>query len=230
MLNPGTRLASLLVATLVVGSATEGARAGTLVLDIGPNAAPANLTDADWTQGTELIVSAALQVDGLGYLDLEGDGLAVSHEVAVWTAAGALVIPSLVITPTSSTMASANGTAQWFVEAIVPTVLDPGVYRIGGTFRTSNDASAGNEPLNFLGTTRGLFDLGGGIEVPGYVRSDLGIAPLTFPNVKFGGARTTVTLTATLVPEPGLSALLALALGAIACLGRRRPTPRTSTI
>jgi hypothetical protein len=44
--------------------------------------------DTDTMAGWSFSVSSAVTVDGLGFFDVQPDGLRISHDVGLWTASG----------------------------------------------------------------------------------------------------------------------------------------------
>jgi hypothetical protein len=193
-------LASVLVTTtltpLTLIAFVDASQAANLLLD-STSTTIQTLSGFPFTQGSEFTLSSSTTVRSLGYIDAEGDGLSNSHEVAIWNSAGTLVTPVATVTPSSSSIASANGVSRWFLtDLAAPVTLGAGTYRIGG-FYDGVDRNLLNGVSDSALVTR----------ASGYVRTDTNTPTFAFPNLTFAANRTTVTFSdqfasAQTVPEP----------------------------
>ena len=113
--------------------------------------------------------------------DATGDGFASSHPVSIWTSEGTLITSATLSAGKSGTLDNGFG----FV-SVVPIVLQPGDYEIGGYFSTFDDWSAAEvnglslaSPFVYTG---GLASNGNGFPVGDFV----GFPPGFFgPNLQF---------------------------------------------
>jgi hypothetical protein len=164
-------------------------------------------------------------VDALGYYDLGGDGLAVSHDVGIWDNLGNLL--------TSTTVAS--GTVDPLISSfryatIAPITLTPGqMYTIGATTDTiENPAGFDFWGYNLVGLTTDpaiTIPPGAGRFIP-TVGNALVFPTLTGDSQAYAGPNFLLGASPSDVPEPGSLALVAT--GALPLLGlvRRKRVQR----
>jgi hypothetical protein len=170
------------------------------------------------TFGWSFSVSSSLNVAALGIWDEGGDGLALSHQVGLWTNAGALLAQATVDN-TSIPVASASPAGRWLFTNVAPFNLSAGTYVLGAYYP------------NLLDTFRQ--DTGLGITtIPGVThlnrRNAFPIDGFAFPDQVFvaggyfGPNLSTTPVGVTAVPEPSSLALLALGIIGLAYNGGRR--------
>lgn len=205
-----TKFGSLALATALVLTAafTGQACAATLLYDAVSTNIGLYATD-NYSNGSEFTITGAMELEGLSYIDAQGDGLITSHVVTLWNTATQTLVASATVTPSSSYIASANGVSRWYYEAVTPLTLGAGTYRVVGL---QEDDDYG---LNSTATP-----LTGAASVSaGYVRNDYPNGGTAYPHLNYPSTilKTNVLVT---VPEP--SAALLGALGALGLLRRRR--------
>ena len=173
------------------------------------------------TLGWQFTTNANVTVDALGYYDLAGDGLAVSHDVGIFDSGGTLL--------TSTTVAPGVVDAlvgSFRYAPITPYTLTAAqTYTIGGTTDTiGNPAGFDFWGFNVIGLTTDP-----AITVPaGAGRfKPTGGNSLLFPDLigdsqVFAGPNFLIAPAASAVPEPCSLALLTTGALPLLCIGRRR--------
>lgn len=169
--------------------------------------------DAVHCRGTAFTLASATTIVGLGWLDAEGNGLAVAHSVGLWNSSGTLLVQALV-NNASKKVVSGEGTATWFISEIVDLTLAPGTYRVGGTMNSDSSGMVGDRIGN--GVTLGA----------GYVRMNSLSGGFAYPNGTYGTAVLHATISTHMfdvnqVPEPMSISLLGLGLLALGAARKR---------
>jgi hypothetical protein len=129
---------------------TIGAQAALLFVTSPANGAQGNRAAYNGTVGTEFTVGADdLIVTSLGYEDAGLNGLAASHQVGIWSAAGALVA-SVVVDPSDPL----NDAWRFSTLGLAITLTAGETYRIGGValgdpFTDTHTASGGDGVADF---------------------------------------------------------------------------------
>lgn len=106
---------------------------GTTVLDFdtgGTLRTPTASAVGGWT----LLVSEAVQIDGLGFWDEEANGLVDSHEVGLWDSSNGALLTQTTVTSLSEPIPSQSADGQWLFESITALTLSPGTYVLGAFF------------------------------------------------------------------------------------------------
>lgn len=181
---------ALATALGLAGSAHAG-----VIIDAGPQSTAQTFSTGNYVAGTEFTVQSSLLIDGLGWLDAEGNGLNAVHTVGLWNAAGSLLAQAVINNATSTQILSAQGTAIWFVTEITDLLLAPGTYRVAGTVNDDNVALSNNK-------------IGNGVSLSaGYVRTDFPNGGFAYPHLTFASQAIRATLTSNVfannsMPEP----------------------------
>jgi hypothetical protein len=179
--------------------------------------------------GFDFAVSTPLTVTALGFYDLGGDGLAVSHAVGIWGPDA----PVIVEPPLAQTTVTAAGFLQdsFRYQSISPLLLSPGItYTIGAFTQTNAQSGAGMVDLYFSQLTAGQVVVAPGVLLGDAKTSTIDQPGLTRPAVNFSGANLGFFGPGFLVqpiPEPGISTLFAIGLigGGYLTRSRRRRRP-----
>lgn len=196
------------------------------------NAPPGNQTGGPWMLGSDFTVNSPIVISDIGAFDNGGNGFALNIPVAVYNAAGSIVLGTQFTLTTAGTTYDAATQTRWL--QITPVILAPGDYSVvagnyGSASGYQNDYNAAADPnappspliFNNLG---GALTLDGGrwlsqggplVALPGSITSWDGINDgpgSTLPNPLFAAGTVAIA-----VPEPttmlaGL--LLVVVLGA----------------
>ncbi|MBW2414713.1 MAG: PEP-CTERM sorting domain-containing protein [Deltaproteobacteria bacterium] len=132
------RLGAALWVTILVSLplSPSPVRASTLSVDLLSGGSPAPFAQPPRTGGWQFALSNSQRVTALGFWDEGGDGLEKSHQVGIWTDAGA-PLGSIVVDNGGTTIGSAHTGGNWiFVTLGAAIPLGPGTYRIGGVLDT----------------------------------------------------------------------------------------------
>ena len=201
------------------------------------------LAVGDYTEGYTFTLSSAVNVTDLGYFDFANDGLASSHGVAIYNAAGtrlfgATVGPSAVAGLTFQT--DPNGTrvdSFRYVSVGAPLLLNAGTYTIGG-FSSAADFVGTNATVV---TTNAPVTFGSGVFTPGDTTGVGGTAPTITSvgntgssspgpssNSYFGPSFRFTAADGTVGPEPGTFALLGTGLLSMGGVTLRRRSKKAA--
>jgi hypothetical protein len=207
------KLATILLALCSCIGISEGIAFGDILIDGGPNSELQEFLGGNYAAGSEFTSNTTFIVNALGWLDAEGDGLVDSHRVGLWDTSDMSLLAETLVTPGSTIEASAQGTAQWFLESIGGNLtLGPGTYRVAGIVGTVGD--------NF---TLSNDKIGNGVTISdGYVRTEFPDGGFAYPDLTFGSQAVRATVGVTQIPEPSsVSILLTLAVCAFVRRGRK---------
>lgn len=204
---------SLIVVSLVAWSGGNSPLSADILIDAGPGSSTMSFANGDYAAGSEFTTTNSINVDSLGWLDAEGDGLVDSHQVGLWDTSDMSLLATATITNSSSTEASAFAGAQWFLEGIDGggiVTLGPGTYRVAGYLGTIGDNVALRNDK-----------IGNGVTIsPGYVRTEFPAGGFNYPDLTFTSEAVRATVGFTSVPEP--TSMTILAGFAVLGLARRR--------
>ena len=185
----------LIAIAISVGSLITGAEGAILFDASGTSIAPHQT--GYYSRGNEFSIASPLDIVGLAYIDAEGDGLTISHEVTLWDTSTLSLIASATVTPSSSFSVSANGVSRWYETTIPTLTLTPGTYRVVGIYGT-NDAG-----LDSPATT----GISGVSLTSGYVRNGFPNGGLRYPDGSYPNQQVTANV---VIPEPASIGLLAV--------------------
>ena len=212
------RVGAVLSTVLMLAAAAASPAKAVLLIDAGLSSSAQTFLGGNYAAGTEFTTGSALTIRSLGWLDAEGDGLVGTHTVGLWSAATQLLLASVTVAPTSMTLASAHGTAQWFMGDIAPLIIGAGTYRVAGMVGTIGDniTLSGDKIGNGVTLTNGYvrtYFPGGGFDYPDLTYSSQAIRVT---------ASTDFVTSTTSVPEPGTLALFGLGLAGLGFARRRK--------
>ena len=125
-------LASIFVATAV---AVAPSAAATLGVNFS-NTTGQPLSNPPQTLGWSFTLISPVDVTWLSFFDSDQDGLAESHPLGIWNAAGTLLVSGTVSAGAVDPLHD-----RFRAIPVTPTLLQPGEYRIGALFLTGNDTN-----------------------------------------------------------------------------------------
>ncbi|MEM7226293.1 MAG: PEP-CTERM sorting domain-containing protein [Pseudomonadota bacterium] len=202
-------LLSLFVGLVVMGMV--GTARAELILDLDPGgvAGPCgfgcgNVAGATFGWGFE--VTSAIDIDGIGVWDADGDGIGTTVEAGLWAADGTL-LASATISDASMQVAS-NGDGFWLFEDIGLQSLAPGFYVIGNVFFDDVPLAQFFAPFTLSPSIANIQER----------VNDVPDSGLAFPSVALSddqGIFGPTLRLATQVPEPSSLALFVIALGGL---------------
>ena len=146
-----------------------------LLVDAGPASVTQVFTTGNYVAGSEFTITAPTTIRSLGWLDAEGDGITAIHQIGLWDVATQTLLTSATVAPGSRFVASAYGSARWYMAGVPDIVLAPGTYRVAGEVSGDNVALS-NDQLGGSGATI----------TTGYVRTDFPSGGFAYPNLTFG--------------------------------------------
>ena len=175
------------------------------------------------TLGYEFNVFSAVTIDGLGIFDADGDGLDNTHEVAIWTKDGALVISTSVRAGTVGTDVSASGVGSFAYADIAALTLGVGDYVVGALYsigHTDRVVFGAEQYVQHPGT---LYIVGRFLNNGALMLPTMDVAgPLPINDRYFGPAMRFLAVPVLAVPEPGTLALFGIGLAGMGLARRRK--------
>lgn len=207
------RPAVALSCAAALGLGALDAEAG-LLIDAGPSSTQQGFLGGTYVAGSEFVAAQSFTIRSLGWLDVEGDGLAFSSRVGLWDVSNQALLASALVTNSSGQLLSAQGTAVWYLENIAPIVIGPGTYRVAGEVGPTDHLALSNDKI------------GNGVTLPaGYVRTDFPNGGFGFPGLSFTSQAIRASLSTDAVgvpvPEPATLGLLGLGLLGLGAVRRR---------
>jgi hypothetical protein len=174
--------------------------------------------------GWRFTVTSPITADGLGFWDDDANGLALDHQVGLWTGDGSSLLASTTITNASTRVKSTSTEGRWLFNDIAPLTLLPGDYVLGATYQ-GNDTDRSRSAFVNIATIPEVTYRGprrAQASTLAFPSEDPGVATGYFgPNLRASPAQ--------VVPEP--ASLTLLGIGAVALFGygwrrRRRAAAR----
>ncbi|MEZ6058930.1 MAG: DUF4082 domain-containing protein [Planctomycetaceae bacterium] len=167
------------------------------------------------TLGFEFTPTVNIAVTQLGVFDVDGDGLAESHDVGIWRASDMALLASDTIAVGTGALLDPSGFR--FTSLASSVQLSAGtVYRIGALYTTALDELRGTTIT--VDSRIQITDVNNGVAGTPTVFHEGGV--LSFPEAAGGFQRTNVNFAFTAVPEPSSVALLLI--GAVLVVGVHR--------
>jgi len=178
--------------------------------------------------GWEFTVDQTLEVSQLGWFDLNGNGLSISHQVGIWDTADQSLVTSVMI---------AAGTTEGLMSGFRYATLGSSVYLLPGlTYRIAGfDPGTGGDAhvWDVFHTGYANYEVSG-FSVDANINLSAGdalgamAAGFGYPGGPIGDARAVLmgpNMTFTVVPEPSTTVLVAAGLAVLVTAWRRRRGP-----
>jgi hypothetical protein len=174
-------------------------------------------TNVDVTAGWKFTVSAPITIAGIGIFDVGADGLAQSHQIALWTGDGSRLLGQVTISNANSTsVASTSSLGNWRAMSISSFQLTAGDYVIGAFYQGGSPDTAvrGATASTISGVTWDEYRGSPGLMFPATFTGEGGKG-FFGPNLFTAGQTPPV-------PEPKTYAMLMAGLGLLGFIVHRR--------